>query len=168
MNIEAITSRKKIEINAEFIHHVADKYYPGIQDVIGSIGCNEDTLELEEIRKNADMRINKLMDEAKQEQGMKKIKENSTAKPSVSLHNVAANIRIIYDDYTDSQIEDAYNKVICKASSNGKNEKEITRMVVETLQKLPKKHVAKNKMPKPDIQHMRSVLELENADDSNS
>ena len=95
-------------------------------------------------------------------------KENSTAKPSVSLHNVAANIRIIYDDYTDSQIEDAYNKVICKASSNGKNEKEITRMVVETLQKLPKKHVAKNKMPKPDIQHMRSVLELENADDSNS
>lgn len=168
MNIEAITSRKKIEINAEFIHHIADKYYPGIQDVIGSIGCNEDALELEEIRKNADMRINKLMDEAKQEQGMKKIKENSTAKPSVSLHNVAANIRIIYDDYTDSQIEDAYNKVICKASSNGKNEKEITRMVVETLQKLPKKHVAKNKMPKPDIQHMRSVLELENADDSNS
>lgn len=168
MNIEAITSRKKIEINAEFIHHVADKYYPGIQDVIGSIGCNEDALELEEIRKNADMRINKLMDEAKQEQGMKKIKENSTAKPSVSLHNVAANIRIIYDDYTDSQIEDAYNKVICKASSNGKSEKEITRMVVETLQKLPKKHVAKNKMPKPDIQHMRSVLELENADDSNS
>lgn len=168
MNIEAITARKKIEINADFIHHVADKYYPGIQDVLGSIECNADALELENIRKNADARISKLMDEAKQEQEMKKIKENSTAKPDVSLHNVASNIRTIYDDYTDNQIEEAYNKVIRKASSSGKSEKEITRLVVETLQKLPKKRVTKNKMSKPDIQHMRSVLGLENADDSNS
>lgn len=168
MNIEAITARKKIEINADFIHHVADKYYPGIQDVLGSIECNADALELENIRKNADARISKFMDEAKQEQEMKKIKENSTAKPDVSLHNVASNIRTIYDDYTDNQIEEAYNKVISKASSSGKSEKEITRLVVETLQKLPKKRVTKNKMSKPDIQHMRSVLGLENADDSNS
>lgn len=168
MNIEAITARKKIEINADFIHHVADKYYPGIQDVLGSIECNADTLEFENIRKNADARISKLMDEAKQEQEMKKIKENSTAKPDVSLHNVASNIRTIYDDYTDNQIEEAYNKVIRKASSSGKTEKEITRLVVETLQKLPKKCVTKNKMSKPDIQHMRSVLGLENAHDSNS
>ena len=168
MNIEAITARKKIEINADFIHHVADKYYPGIQDVLGSIECNADTLEFENIRKNADARISKLMDEAKQEQEMKKIKENSTAKPDVSLHNVASNIRTIYDDYTDNQIEEAYNKVIRKASSSGKSEKEITRLVVEILQKLPKKRVTKNKMSKPDIQHMRSVLGLENADDSNS
>lgn len=168
MNIEAITARKKIEINADFIHHVADKYYPGIQDVLGSIECNADALELENIRKNADARISKLMDEAKQEQEMKKIKENSTAKPDVSLHNVASNIRTIYDDYTDNQIEEAYNKVIRKASSSGKSEKEITRLVVETLQKLPKKRVTKKKMSKPDIQHMRSVLGLENADDSNS
>lgn len=168
MNIEAITARKKIEINADFIHHVADKYYPGIQDVLGSIECNADTLEFENIRKNADARISKLMDEAKQEQEMKKIKENSTAKPDVSLHNVASNIRTIYDDYTDNQIEEAYNKVIRKASSSGKSEKEITRLVVETLQKLPKKRVTKNKMSKPDIQHMRSVLGLENAHDSNS
>lgn len=168
MNIEAITARKKIEINADFIHHVADKYYPGIQDVLGSIECNADALELENIRKNADARISKLMDEAKQEQEMKKIKENSTAKPDVSLHNVASNIRTIYDDYTDNQIEEAYNKVIRKASSSGKSEKEITRLVVETLQKLSKKRVTKNKMSKPDIQHMRSVLGLENADDSNS
>lgn len=168
MNIEAITARKKIEINADFIHHVADKYYPGIQDVLGSIECNADALELENIRKNADAHISKLMDEAKQEQEMKKIKENSTAKPDVSLHNVASNIRTIYDDYTDNQIEEAYNKVIRKASSGGKSEKEITRLVVETLQKLPKKRVTKNKMSKPDIQHMRSVLGLENADDSNS
>lgn len=168
MNIEAITARKKIEINADFIHHVADKYYPGIQDVLGSIECNADTLEFENIRKNADARISKLMDEAKQEQEMKKIKENSTAKPDVSLHNVASNIRTIYDDYTDNQIEEAYNKVIRKASSSGKTEKEITRLVVETLQKLPKKRVTKNKMSKPDIQHMRSVLGLENAHDSNS
>lgn len=168
MNIEAITARKKIEINADFIHHVADKYYPGIQDVLGSIECNAGALELENIRKNADARISKLMDEAKQEQEMKKIKENGTAKPDVSLHNVAANIRTIYDDYTDSQIEEAYNKIIRKASSSGKSEKEITRLVVETLQKLPKKRVTKNKMSKPDIKHMRSVLGLENADDSNS
>ena len=168
MNIEAITARKKIEINADFIHHVADKYYPGIQDVLGSIECNADALELENIRKNADARISKLMDEAKQEQEMKTIKENGTAKPDVSLHNVAANIRTIYDDYTDSQIEEVYNKVIRKASSSGKSEKEITRLVVETLQKLPKKRFTKNKMSKPDIQHMRSVLGLENADDSNS
>lgn len=168
MNIEAITARKKVEINADFIHRVADKYYPGIQDVLGSIECNAGALELENIRKNADARISKLMDEAKQELEMKKIKENGTAKPDVSLHNVAANIRTIYDDYTDSQIEEAYNKIIRKASSSGKSEKEITRLVVETLQKLPKKRVTKNKMSKPDIQHMRSVLGLENADDSNS
>ena len=62
MNIEAITARKKIEINADFIHHVADKYYPGIQDVLGSIECNADALELENIRKNADARISKLME----------------------------------------------------------------------------------------------------------
>lgn len=168
MNIEAITARKKVEINADFIHRVANKYYPGIQDVLGSIECNADALELENIRKNADARISKLMDEAKQEQEMKKIKENGTAKPDVSLHNVATNIRTIYDDYTDSQIEEAYNKVIRKASSSGKSEKEITRLVVETLQKLPKKRVTKNKMSKPDILHMRSVLGLENADGSNS
>ena len=48
------------------------------------------------------------------------------------------------------------DKVI--ADLTGKSEKEISRRVIEQLQKIPKRSNKKNKLETPDMQHMRNFL----------
>lgn len=160
MNIDYLKSKKKTKINGEYVRNITKKYYPGIQNVLANLENDENEGELAGIREKAELRINTLIDEARQEQEAKRImQENTTlATENIQLSNVVANIKVLYDDYTDSQIEDAFKKVMAKKSSQGKSEREVSRLVVEQLQKAPKRHVTKNKLVAPDIEHMRSFL----------
>lgn len=46
---------------------------------------------------------------------------------------------MIYDDFSDEQIQNASKKVMSRNTSDGKTEKEITRLVIDELKKTPTK-----------------------------
>ena len=107
--------------------------------------------------------INKIIDNAKQEQEMLSIVSNSetVANEQVELKKIVSNIIMIYDEYTNSMIEDAFNKVIKLKSSEGKTEKEITRLVIEHLQKKKNKRSKKSIDNKPSVDYMKDFLEID-------
>ena len=45
--------------------------------------------------------------------------------------------------------------------NDGKSEKEISRLVIEQLQRTPKRSNKKNKLDTPDMQHMRDFLGIQ-------
>ena len=96
-------------------------------------------------------------------------KEQNIVK-TVKLRDVIDKIEQIYDEYSDSQIENAFNKIIGKKGNEHKSEKEITRLVVEALQKIPKRNVPKtsSKQSGTDIEHMKSFLGIGDSDDDTS
>lgn len=164
MNIDYIKSKKKPSINGDYVRAVAKKYYPGIQNVLANLETDENERELENIRANAQLRINELFDEEKQKQEVERImKENVLlVENNVQLSNVVTNIRALYDEFSDNQIETAYKKVMAKSISVGKTEREISRLVIEQLQKVPKRRVSKSKINAPDTEHMLNFLGIDN------
>ena len=167
MNIEYIKAKKKPVINGDYVRVVAKKYYPGIQNILANLETDENERELANIRRNAQLRIEELIDAERQKREAERIMDANVAlnENNVQLSNVVANIRGLYDEYSDSQIENAYKKVMTKNSNAGKTEREISRLVVEQIQKAPKRRVSKNKIEPPDIEHMKSFLGIE--DDAN-
>ena len=163
MNLDYIDKKKKPQINGEYIRSVSKKYYPGLQNILVNLesDINEDILS--KIKDNAELRINKIIDNAKQEQEMLSIVSNSetVANEQVELKKIVSNIIMIYDEYTNSMIEDAFNKVIKLKSSEGKTEKEITRLVIEHLQKKKNKRSKKSIDNKPSVDYMKDFLEID-------
>ena len=112
--------------------------------------------------RGADIRINKLLDQTRQQEQMENM-INSKEEENQSLNmlkNIVISIQGIYD-FTDSQIENAYNTVMSKKSSAGKGEKEITRLVIDMLQNAPKRKIKKDKIKTPNVEQMRSFLNIE-------
>lgn len=163
MNYEYLAKKdKKPVINEEYIRKVAKKYYPGMQVVLGNIEQKESERKMEKIMRGADIRINKLLDQTRQQEQMENM-INSKEEENQSLNmlkNIVISIQGIYD-FTDSQIEDAYNTVMSKKSSAGKGEKEITRLVIDMLQNAPKRKIKKDKIKTPNVEQMRSFLNIE-------
>ena len=58
-------------------------------------------------------------------------------------------------------IEEAFNKVIKLKSSEGKTEKEISRLVIERLQKKNKKSSKKIKVQPPSTDYMKDFLDID-------
>lgn len=159
MNYEYINNTTKPEINAEYVYYITKKYYPGIIPVLEHMDFVDNDKQYAKIKEKAELQVNSLIDKIKQETEMKSIIENkNTNTITISLKNVAANINSIYDEYTDSQIETAFNKVVSKKGNENKTEKEITRLTIEQLQKAPKRTTKKNKIDKPDISQMKDFL----------
>lgn len=71
---------------------------------------------------------------------------------------------MIYD-FTDSQIETAFNKVISKKVNEGKNEKEISRLTLEQLQKGIPKVRTKKKERTMNVSQMRDFLGIDNKEE---
>ena len=163
MNLDYIDRKSKPQINSEYIRKISKKYYPGLQDVLANIeiDINEDILG--EIKNTAELRINKIIDDAKQEQEMSRIMSNSEteANEQIELKNVISNITMIYDEYTPSMIEETFNKVIKLKSSEGKTEKEISRLVIERLQKKKKKSSKNSRVDTPSIDYMKDFLDID-------
>lgn len=162
MHYDYLDKKKKPEINAEYIRKVAKKYYPGIQSVLANLESVRTERQLREIRENAEQRVNEILDKVRQEEEESKTlaEADAIAQESVQLSNVVANITTIYE-FSGSQIEEAFKKVMNKKSSSGKSEKDISRLVVEQLQKMPKRKTTKNKIEAPDMQRMRDFLGID-------
>lgn len=159
MHYEYFNKKKKPVIDGKYIRAVANKYYPGIQSVLANLESIDTTARLQAIRDFADDKVDAILDAAKQEQEMQKIMNDTTVmQDMIRLENVVANIKAMFGEYTDSQIETAYNKVISKKSSDGKSEKEISRLVLDQLKKNPKRRNKKNGVESPDLEHMRDYV----------
>lgn len=161
MHYDYLGKKKKPTIDANYVRIVAHKFYPGIQAVLANLESTENTIELHNIREQAKSKIQALLDTVKQEKEMQKIITTDTSMESIQLSNVVSIIRTLYDEYSDAQIETAYNKIIRRTSSRGKSEKEISRLVIEQLQRTPKRSNKKNKLDTPDMQHMRDFLGIQ-------
>ena len=158
IHYDYLSKKNKPVVDAKYIRTVANKFYPGIQDVLANLESTDNTTELHNIRQDAEARVDAIIDSAKQENEMQKILNTDTTAETIQLSNVVTIIRSLYDEYSDAQIEEAYKKVMRQKSAQNKTEKEVSRLVVEQLQKAPKRANKKNKIDTPDMKHMRDFL----------
>lgn len=136
VHFEYFRRKGKEKVTPQFIKKVAKKYYPNMQYVLNNLEDDEINEEYLNMKQNAELKIADILDKEKQEQREKEILQSSDSETKIiiQLSNIVANIQMIYD-FTDSQIETAFNKVISKKVNEGKNEKEISRLTLEQLQK---------------------------------
>lgn len=162
VNYDYLERKTKPEINGKYIRNIAKKYYPGIQDLLKMIRTPDQDKKYEEIKRNARDRIQELIDKESQDREMQLIQsDNSINEDDIQLSNVAANITAIYDEYSEIQIMNAYKQVKRNDAANGKSEKEITRMVIDRLQKKNNaKQKSKNKPIFTDRTQMENFLKL--------
>lgn len=167
MNYEYLEKKSKPTINDKYVYSIAKKYYPGIQNVLSNLKFNENERILAGIRQNAEVRVNNLLDKARQEQEANRLIKGSisTNETQIELKNIVSTITALYDEYTETQIEDAFNKIIKRKSSEGKTEREISRLVIDLLQKAPTRKIPRNRIDSPDTQHMRDFLGIGKKDE---
>ena len=151
MNIDFLNRKKKPEINSKYIYAVTNKHFAGLRDVLENL----DSAKLE---------LDKIEDEAKQLKETEKILNNNSSEEKVQIKNVVANITAIYDEYTPTQIEDAFKKVIRKKSSVGKTEREISKLVIEQLTKQQHTRSDLHKKNTPSVIQMQNFLGIDKED----
>lgn len=166
VHFEYFRRKGKEKVTPQFIKKVANKYYPNMQYVLNNLETDEINEEYLNMKQTAELKIADILDKEKQEQRENTILQSSDIESEiiVQLSNVVANIQMIYD-FTDSQIETAFNKVISKKVNEGKNEKEISRLTLEQLQKgIPK--VRTNKKERTmNVSQMRDFLGIDNKEE---
>lgn len=160
MHYEYLTRKQKPTINADYVYKVAKKYYPGLQDILADMESLSNTAKIKTIRDNANKTIQDTVDKMQQEEAGQSILENqhSITQDQLQLRNIAAIIRVMYDNFTDSQIENAYNKIISRKSSANKSEKELCRDIVDYIQKQPKRKVSDEKIFTPNLMAMPDMV----------
>lgn len=166
VHFEYFRRKGKEKITPQFIKKVAKKYYPNMQYVLNNLEDDEINEEYLNMKQNAELKIADILDKEKQEQQEKEILQSSDIESEiiVQLSNVVANIQLMYD-FTDFQIETAFNKVISKKINEGKNEREISRLTLEQLQKgIPKERTTK-KQKVMNVSQMRDFLEIDNEEE---
>ena len=136
------------------MYDIAQRYYPGIQNVLADLESVEAARKLMNIRQDAEVRVAAMIDNAKQEKEADDLLkgQNEANKKMLLLKNVVSNITALYDEYKISEIETAFNYVIKKVKDEPRTEREISRMVINRLldQKKTKK-TNKNKATMPDM-----------------
>jgi len=137
MHYEYLTRKQKPVINADYVYKVAKKYYPGLQTILADMESLSNTAKIKKIRDDANKAIQHTIDQVQQEEAGQSIITNQAiiAQNQNQLRNVASIVRVLYDNYTDTQIETAYAHVIKRKGSADKTEKEICREVVAYIQK---------------------------------
>ena len=163
MHYDYLDRKKKPVINADYVYKIANKFYPGIQDILANMESLENTDKIRQIRSQAETTIQETIDKVSQEEASKTIltSQKTITNNQIQLRSVAATIRMLYDNFTDSQIETAFNKLMSRKSSTTKSEKEICRDIIEYLQKTPKRKVSDAAIIKPDLMHMPDTLGME-------
>lgn len=163
VHFEYFRRKGKENVTPQFIKKVANKYYPNMQYVLNNLEDAEINEEYLNMKQNAELRIADILDKERQEQREKEILKNSDAEAEliIRLSNVVANIQLMCD-FTDTQIENAFNKVISKKDSEEKSEREISRLTLEQLQKSTQKRKISKKEKTLNASQMRDFLEIDN------
>ncbi len=167
-HIEYLQSKKKPKVNGEFFKKITNKYFPGIQSVLADMENTDNVSHLNKIRMEGYDKLEGIIDAEKQKDATNKIIASSEKKSErkIELNNVMTNIKNIYDDFSDNQIQEAYIKIMNRKSSEDKTEKDITKLVLEQLQKLPKSNVKKGKVKiSSKIDDYKSFLNIKDEED---
>ena len=148
VNEDYLDKKEKPQINGEYIKKVAKKYFSGMQDVLQNIYPNHEnkTLTATDIVNNY----------TQAEQIREIINSNNDKRGNVKDANVYSNISAIYD-YSLEEVENGI-KIIRKKNSGDITEKELTRKVVEYLNKKNRHRNNKKKPIPPDVTHMKNFL----------
>jgi hypothetical protein len=135
MHYDYLERKKRPTIDAEYVYDIANRYYPGIQNVLADLESTEAARKLMDIRQDAEVRVASMIDSAKQEKEADDLinGQNEANKKMLLLKNVISNITALYDEYTISDIEKAFNFVIKQLNNEIKTEREVSRMVIDRL-----------------------------------
>ena len=161
VNYDYLSKKKRPTITAGYIRTVAHKYYPGMQAVLATMDVGSNDEEIARIKETSELQINQLLDEARQKQEIENLEQNQKTKQqkSILLSNVAANVKLLYDEFSDQQIEQAFNSITSRKENSDKSEREVSRLVVDSLLKKHKKSPGKkNNLPKPSLEQMQAFL----------
>lgn len=162
MHYEYFRRKKKVSVTPEFIRGVANKYYPNMQKVLEHMNVDEQEGALAKIKMNAELKLAEMLDKEKQEQAEKKILDNANihSRTQIQLSNVVSNISGLYD-FTDEQIQNAFNKVMSRKGNEGKSEREISRLTLDILTKAaPKARTPSKKSKEMSVRQMKDFLGL--------
>lgn len=135
MHYDYLERKNRPIIDAQYVYDIAQRYYPGIQNVLADLESVEAARKLMSIRQDAEVRVAAIIDNAQQEKEAEDLinnQKNATAK-LLLLKNVVANITALYDEYSLPDIEKAFNKVMKQIKDEPKSEREISRMVIDKL-----------------------------------
>lgn len=162
MCYDYLDRKTKPIINETYVYNIAQKYYPGMQEVLMHLESVDSTFNFIEIKRNAEERMMAIVDAARQEKEADSlISKQDEANCKVRLlKNVIRNISAIYD-YSTDEIERAFHTIVKNKDVFSKNEKEITKMVVKKLESKdkPKKETKKKTaFPEIDTSKMQDFL----------
>lgn len=164
MHYDYLERKKRPVIDAKYIYDIAQRYYPGIQNVLADLESVESARKLMSIRNDAEVRVATIIDNAKQEKEAQDLldNQNKATDKMLLLKNVVANITALYDEYSLSDIEKTFNKVMKQIKDEPKSEREISRMVIDKLNhKRTTKSADKKKkssIPDMDTSTMRDFI----------
>ena len=155
MHYDYLERKNRPIIDAKYVYDIAQRYYPGIQNVLADLESVESARKLMSIRQDAEVRVASILDNAQQEKEAEEIinNQNESNKQMLLLKNVVANITALYDEYSLPEIEKVFNKVIKQIKDEPKSEREISRMVIDELnhKQTPKLENKKKKSNIPDM-----------------
>ena len=164
MQIDYLEKKVRPVVNADYVYEIANKYYPGIQNVLANLETVEAARKLSSIRNDADVVVSTILDKAKQEKDAEEIMQSkdTSVDNRLLLKNVIKNITMIYDEYSVFDIEKAFKSVMKNNKNATKTEREISKAVIEKLNKPTKTFTKKqkdNNIPTMDSIKMRSFVD---------
>ena len=152
MHYDYLERKIRPAIDASYVYEIAQKYYPGIHSVLAELESVDSARKLMAIRPDADVRVAALMDHIRQENESELLLQApQKTTETILLKNVIVNISRIYDEYSPTDIEKAFRKIMKLAVSAAKTEKEITRDVLSVLKKKDNKKSSRKHSDLPDI-----------------
>lgn len=163
MHYDYLERKKRPAIDAQYVYDIAQRYYPGIQNVLADLESVEAARQLMDIRHDAEVRVAAIIDSAQQEKEAEDLLKTQTQSTNkmLMLKNIVANITALYDEYSLPDIEKAFNAVMKKAKGEPLTEREIGRMVIDKLnnKKAPSKFRSKkNEIPDMNVSTMRDFI----------
>ena len=160
MNYDYLDKKKRPNVNGDYVHAIAKTYYPGIQNILSALKIGSNESQLAEIRDNAELYVQELLDKVRQEQETERVlvSGQDSFSEAIALKKVISNITALYDEFSVTQIEDAYNKIMKRKSSACKSERQISRLIIESLKKEPKRKKSKSNIEPMDISQMKNFL----------
>lgn len=140
MNYEFVRRKKKPEVNDEFVKDVNDKYFPGILITLSSIHYslekqNDRKIAVKTAAETIDDSIRKL-NEIEEKKRVDEIIENNLSTDYDKIcREVIRTIQGLYPEFTVEQISTIFYRLVTKAEYREKTAQELSRTILDNLQK---------------------------------
>ena len=141
MQIHYLRAKKKPVINADYIYRISRQYFPGIQPFLDDMNNHNYEKKREEIMKNGNLELERLIQNAQQEANREKIYQQMKISeekglPAIknnAIQNVINTISITGEIYNKARIEQAVDHVIGLKRNVNADESMITKDAYQWL-----------------------------------